>query len=281
MVGRLRVEGYEVGLLDGALRFKRLLMKDIDFSGARMTHSIWESCDFENVLFDKAVLIDSSIWGCRFENVSFADTNLRDSAFLRLRMKSTVLQNVDFSRSDMRYCVFDTPTFERCDFSYANLRYIDFRGSRFKDCKFAGVVEEVRFRGYDPETRNPILRKSGNSMRNVDFSEAELRGVSFRNDINLSEVRFPQDENHLVLYHQREVYLEARRVIKSTWKGDDQRKALNLMKSLYLKDDKKNQLMDVYNKKDDLKYFGEDYANRFFNLLKEAQKEVLREKGKT
>jgi uncharacterized protein YjbI with pentapeptide repeats len=274
---KFSIDGYEVELLEEVPVFKKTIVANADFSGGKLGPSIWKKCTFKNVLFDEANLSGFKARGCRFDSVSFLKADVRGAAFLRLKRQDTILQNVTFRESDMRTVVFDMPMIEGCDFSFANLKKVNFSGSRFKNCKFAGLVEEVFFRGYNPYQR----RKIRNPMESIDFSEAELRNVAFRDEIDLSKVKFPKDEECLVLYNQREVYLKARKVIEREWTGDHRKWALGLMKNLYLKESKKGQHMDFYNKKDDMKYFGEEYANRFFSLLKESQRKVLQEKGST
>jgi uncharacterized protein YjbI with pentapeptide repeats len=269
---------YDMTLLKNVPKFKKASFMDIDFSGARFGHSIWERCIFENVIFDEADFSEFSSWGCRFTRSSFRKANLRGSAFLHSRRKPTVFSGVDFSHSDMRNIVLDITVFEECDFSHANLTKVDFHGGRLRDCKFAGVLRATRFRGFDSHDKKSLRNR--NPMERVDFSGADLRHVAFTDGIDLSSVIFPGDDNHLVLCNQREVFLKAREIIEKEWVGEDRRIALSMMDDIHLREIKKEQKMDLVNKKDNSEFFGERFANDFSSLLKEVHENIQQTKGR-
>lgn len=67
---------------------------------------------------------------------------------------------------------------------------MDFRGSAFTDCVFKGKLEDVTFERHT----FGLEHLPPNSMRGVDFSEAEFHDVDFRG-LDLAEVRWPSDRD--------------------------------------------------------------------------------------
>jgi hypothetical protein len=67
-------------------------------------------------------------------------------------------------------------------------------------------------------------------MENVDFSQAELRGVSFLNGIDLRKCKFPKGDNYLLVTNPARTYKIAAELVRNKWNGEDQRQALILIK---------------------------------------------------
>jgi Pentapeptide repeats (9 copies) len=108
--------------------------------------------------------------------------------------RRNTFHDVDFTAADMRGSIYGAVEFLRCKFNHAKLVKVDFQSSAFTDCSFEGELRDVLFyrRGFDCERFPP------NEMKRVDFRRARLRGSEFRG-LDLDEVFFPQDEDHIVV----------------------------------------------------------------------------------
>jgi hypothetical protein len=73
---------------------------------------------------------------------------------------------------------------------------VEFGSTIFLRCRFAGVLREVIFsdHGFRTGKRDP------NPMEDIDFSAATLRWVECRG-LNLDRVRWPTDDDHIVVRH--------------------------------------------------------------------------------
>ena len=130
-------------------------------------------------------------------NVSFRSTDLRGALLGGTSdgdSRRNRFHNVDFTAADMRGTMFRATEFVRCKFNRAKLVKVDFQSSAFIDCSFEGELREVIFcrRGFDCERFPP------NEMKQVDLRRTTLRGSEFRG-LDLDEVLFPQDEDHIVV----------------------------------------------------------------------------------
>jgi uncharacterized protein YjbI with pentapeptide repeats len=265
-IGRMNVEE-----LSHLSEFENIELDNIDLSYCRLRNSRWTKCTFNDVIFSEADLKDTRTWGCTFRNVSFRKADLSDSNLGgHIKGKTNSYMNVDFGYADLRNTSYSFPLFQDCDFSFANINSVDFNGSRFKNCRFAGTLDSTIFRGYSAigESYQRFSgRKHRNLMENVDFSRAELRGVLFTHGIDLSSVLFPDDDSHLVLNNQRATFKRARRIIEDKWKNEDRRIGLNLIDKIHLTNEKKRQSLDLLNKDDHIEFYGERFAEKFFDLI--------------
>jgi hypothetical protein len=135
------------------------------------------------------------MWTTRIEDVTFRSTDLRQSALGGIVENHTnAFHRVSFIECDMRQTAYTSARFSECTFRSTRLDNVNFQGSIFEDCTFEGELKEVCFNrtGFGAEKLSP------NDMVRVDFSRASLRSVEFRN-LDLNEVRFPTDEEHIVL----------------------------------------------------------------------------------
>jgi len=92
-------------------------------------------------------------------------------------------------------------------------------------------------------------------MARIDFSRADLRSVEFRN-LNLDEVYFPTDENHIVLNEYTRTLDSALQSLRS--RDDAAFRSLTAYLEVYRKWAGPNQQRGVLNKIDLVEIGGED-----------------------
>ena len=132
----------------------------------------------------------------------------------------------DFGGAHLRGLRADSAAFNGCDFSEAELLQDDFNRCQFQRCRFAGLITEVCFRAeswHADEVTRRVSPPDPDCVTDCDFTQARLRSVSFEH-LNLREVRFPDDDEHLALPDLRCVLLQLRQQLAH----DDSRVARQL-----------------------------------------------------
>jgi uncharacterized protein YjbI with pentapeptide repeats len=181
--------------LTGYLELKNIQLEGMDFSDAMLAHMRFFHARIANCKFDHADCRDWKVRATDVTGTSFVRSNLRNAALgTWYAGRGNRYEFVDFSRAEMRGLLSSTATYADCDFSNARLDKIDFQSSSFIRCRFAGEVREVLFYDHAYKTSKEEL----NRMEDVDFSKAQLRWVEFRH-LDLDRVRFPEDDNHILL----------------------------------------------------------------------------------
>jgi hypothetical protein len=111
-------------------------------------------------------------------------------------------------------------------------------------------------------------------MRNVDFSEAQLFGVSFTHEIDLKTCILPRDNSALLIEDLEQTYIRARQVINKEWNNAEHKRiASEYIDKIFYNKDRQNQPNDII----DISMLSEgkemeEFGRKFFNLLKEASK---------
>lgn len=167
----------------------------IDFSGATFTELMIRNLSMDNCLFDKARLDSMRMWGTQVRNTSFVAASLREAALGTAgELGINTFENVDFSRAKMGRSAWFVAKVDGCKFD--GLKDVDFKGTQFSNCSFDGTISDVSFQ----KTTNLVdaARFGSNEMKNVDFSNAKFSWVEFR-DLDLDEVTWPVDDDHLVV----------------------------------------------------------------------------------
>ncbi len=104
-------------------------------------------------------------------------------------------------------------------------------------------------------------------MKNVDFSEVELGDVLFSHKVDLSNCKFPEKGDFIIVKNLPTTYIKVREIIEKDWSGEDKRQGLLLIDNFYNSDMKKGMPMDYidtsYNK-----HLGFDFQKKFFDLMK-------------
>lgn len=277
---RIEAGGHGVTQRFGSLKLKSVKVESVDFSYADLSYSWWEACKVSNSLFEEAKARELWVYATDFSNCVFKNTNLSYSYLgENVGMNSGSFKNVEFLGADLKECIFCFPIIENCIFKDCNLIATNFDGSRMKACRFAGKVDSAWFRGYSTSAQKSLFgifnrvdpKAFPNPMEDIDFSEAELIGVSFSHGIDLSKCFFPKDDSkYIVVKNLKEIYSRAKYVIEREWGEEDRRKGIGFIDTIFYKPDHRDQQLDFIDK-DLLTDSGKDQAfgEKFFNLMKE------------
>lgn len=258
---------------------RRLNFESVDLSCAELRGTWWTRCNVKDSLFSKTDFREVHIEASKFSNCTFSRCDFRD-AYLNTsrRSESGSFENVVFHRSNLSRVIFGFPILRNCSFENCKLSTTQFSASQFYDTKFAGPIESVFFKGkLDPPFgwfEKLIYAKKKysifNPMENVDFSQAELKGVSFLNEIDLRKCKFPTGENYLMITNPTQTYKIAAELIRNTWKAEDQGVGLGLV-GIYNRNESQNKPVDFI----DLSVASHDgkeleFGQNFFDTLRKA-----------
>jgi uncharacterized protein YjbI with pentapeptide repeats len=189
----------EVHQLVGAVTIRGATWKSLDFSNSRMEALRFFGCTIDDCVFDRCSCRDWRLWSTTVSDSRFHSADLRQSGLGGIQGGiRNAYRNVDFSEADLRSTAYHAAEFTNCTFKNTRLDGVDFQTSVFTNCHFEGVLREVQFhrRGFRGDAFPP------NEMLRVDFSRAKLRWVEFRG-LDLESVRFPEDDEHIVLNDYR------------------------------------------------------------------------------
>ena len=198
--------------------FEGLELNDLDLSRCHLENTYWLNCAFRHVRFE----------GLRGRGMNFASTRIESGSFVRPDLRNAnwglngldgpALSDVEFIKTDLRGTTYGHPIFRRCQFADSNIKDVNFSGSRFEDCVFIGVLDAVTFNGwdFDADSRVAALR---NPMKDLDFTNSELKNVAFSRGIDLTSCRFPA-EGYVKLSHPRRIYERVLKRIDSEWSGE-------------------------------------------------------------
>lgn len=202
-----------------------------------LTISSLARVDFSEGFIPHLRFSGAGLTDCRFDGGRLTDLHTRDSTFIRCSFRGTYLdgaelgpgsrfEQCDFGGAHLRGLRADSAAFNGCDFSEADLLQDDFNRCQFQRCRFAGLITEVCFRAESwqaDEVTRRVSPPDPDCVTDCDFTQARLRSVSFEH-LNLREVRFPDDDEHLALPDLRCVLLRLRQQLAR----DDSRVARQL-----------------------------------------------------
>lgn len=152
------------------------VIEDQDFTRVDLNEPIFTDVHFINCIFDRTGFFDVRLYNCDFTNCNFEQVDLTTATIGAHGGRYT---NCIFTKCNLRKGYFYRPEFVNCLFDRCKLDRIDFRASSFENCKFIGKMNDVTFyRNYDSDL---TVGAQPNPMRNIDFSEAILHDVDFRN----------------------------------------------------------------------------------------------------
>ena len=271
----VRLRGYEVELVSGALEFERILVKDIDFSHASLTETIWRRCSFSNCKFDHSDLGDAAFFDCHISSCVFVNSNLTGCVLGgHLRRRSGELMDSEFNGGKFKDVVFAFPKIERCIFD-CDITNVDFNGSQIVDCKFAGKLDRVIFRRRPSESVTEEMRLTRlipeNRMDHVDLSEAHLHDVDFWNGVDLTKCIFPKNKHGLFLVLDGPVvFVELKKEIESSWNGEERRIGLGYTDNYYLDRIKDGQRHFLIDEESFIEDWGESLGHRYATLIREV-----------
>lgn len=253
-----RTPGADVAVLEGTTEVRGAVWKALDLSGSRLNGVRFFDCIIENCVFDGCSCKDWRLWSTKVSDSTFRSADLRESALGGVQdSRRNTFRKIDFTGTDLRQTAYVSAEFVECSFKNARLDKVDFHGSTFADCRFEGELHEVLFyrTGFRGDAFPP------NEMIGVDFSCAELRWVEFRG-LNLESVRFPQDDNHIIL----DDYPAALDRLLGALKGREDL-ASRKMVAVFANDRKWAGRRGILNKNDLLEIGGEDALNSVLTIL--------------
>jgi len=224
--------------------FKGGTLKHVDLTFADLEDTVWEDYRFGDVRADSANISHCVFSGCSFEDVWFDGANLNSSVLGGYTgYETNTFKRVSFIKADLRNTVYRFPLFEDCDFSRARFASVNFAASRFVRCRFAGRLSGVEFHGswdwrYELGQERDYFTRRGiapqdirNTMLDVDFRDADLRGVTFWG-VDLSRSKLPSDEKHVIVQDPRSFFESVRTVLDREWEGSDRQEALETLDML-------------------------------------------------
>ncbi|WP_276374122.1 pentapeptide repeat-containing protein [Chryseolinea sp. H1M3-3] len=274
----IEVGGHSLVQKIGTLKLKSVSLTSVDFSYAELNYSWWEKCQISNCLFEETKAKEIRVIASDFIDCIFKKADLNCSYINEnIGSNSGSFKRVQFLETNLKECLFYFPVIEDCVFDNCNLEATNFNGSRFGNCKFIGLVDSPWFKGYPVNVHKSLFgffnrinpKDFPNPMKNIDFSEAELIGVSFINGIDLSKCIFPNDpEKYVVVKNLHYVFSTAKRIVNESWNEEDRRKGHNLIDNIYFSKDRQNQYMDLLDKNlltEDENENG--FGERFFKLI--------------
>ena len=189
----------------GAVTLDGVRIEGVDLRGADLAGLRIKGSSIVSSRFDDANL-QMSVW----KKVSVAD-----SSFTRADLREAVIgdgvrksrfERVDFRNARMANAG-PSATFVDCDFSKALLTRVEFRDARLVRCRFAGPMLETVFYG------KRGVRGHDERLEDVDFRNAQFHHVAFRR-LNLTNVRLPTSDGHLVVEDPRCVLTRALEAIR-------------------------------------------------------------------
>jgi uncharacterized protein YjbI with pentapeptide repeats len=193
----------DVTVLGGITSIEGASWQSIDFSCSQLPGLRLSDCQIRDCVFDRCRMPDLRVWSSDFSNVSFRFADLRGAVLggtSENDSRRNSFHDVDFTAADMRGTIYGAAEFLRCKFNHAKLNKVDFQSSTFTDCSFEGELRGVLFyrKGFKGELFPP------NEMKRIDFRRAKLRWSEFRG-LDLDEVFFPEDEDHIVVENYPEI----------------------------------------------------------------------------
>ena len=191
----LGLEMTEAGLFDlrgitlpARLQVNSATLHGLDLGDAVLDRLWLTASHVSDCVFDGASWRDGRVWGCTFESCSFVRTDLRELGVAPEHdSRRSLFRDCAFTKASMRGFVCPGAVYEDCRFEDCKLAKVDFGGSIFRRTRFAGRLSEVVFADlpWDHERFEP------NEMEDVDFHDAELYYVEFRN-LAMDRVRWPE-----------------------------------------------------------------------------------------
>jgi hypothetical protein len=188
--GRVRVDPND------DLIFKNEDIRDVDFSGLKCKRIAVINTRFERCHFEKLKLNEFSFGAGRETSEYF------DCSFDEMRVHN---MGSGYAR------------FVRCTFGNVDLREWYGWGTELIDCTLSGRLRGGIFSGTVREDSQSFLRRKHNAFHGNDFSGMALEDVAFRNGIDLSLQKLPNEPGYLYL-PEAEASIRRARADVITWR---------------------------------------------------------------
>ena len=273
---KIQADGHGFIKKTGSLKIEETVLESIDFSFSDISHSNWQKCVFKKCLFEEVRAKEIKLAACDIEDCVFVKSNLSYSYLNEnIASNSGSYLRCHFKETDLSESIFCFPIIKECVFENCKLVATNFDGSRLFNCRFLGEVNSPWFRGYSTTANKSILgifnrinvKNYRNEMKNIDFSNSKLIGVSFSHEINLQNCTFPKSDQYIFIENLKDTMRKTRAIIESNWEGEYRREGLLLIDNVYFKKDKHDQSDDFIDThpiaSSDLQF-----DRVFFNLIK-------------
>lgn len=190
--------GFFVEELGDVLKFKNVLMADLDLSGASLPSFRVHDSQVRNCRLVDANCSDWRLWGSAVEGCDFAGASLNRAAVGTWHeSRANSWRGNSFVRADCRFGVAWAAFFEDCDFSRSCLDGVEFDQCAFSRCRFSGRLSKVHFNG------NAVGdRPAPPELDQVDFRDATFHEVEFRG-FTLQSILLPTESDLIVVPHAR------------------------------------------------------------------------------
>jgi uncharacterized protein YjbI with pentapeptide repeats len=269
------VSNYSIIINENILEFKNARLQGIDFSFSDLSYSLWTKCEFVNLTLFNTKATNIRFWACKMKSSIVEKTNFSNSLLGgRLKTDSGSFEDVNFKNDNFKSTVYSFPLFKNCVFENCNLDEVNFDGSRFESCIFKGRLYSTIFRGITTDYKKGVFWEKSinpsdfpNQMKNIDFTGAELNGVSFINGVDLSSCKLPSSGDYLLVSNLEHLYKKAKGIISVEWAGENRRIGLEIIDSVYYTKNHKSQKQDIIDKKFLTEQFGFDFADKFYALI--------------
>jgi hypothetical protein len=232
----------------GFLRFDHAHLRNEDFSGRRL------KIGFRS--------FESSFTGCKFEKMTIGDAGWGGG-----RVQSLYTEcSFDGTRMGMR--APGNARFVRCSFKGVRIKMMMSLACEFIDCVFTGQVDGAVLRGELLPDDHERYGRARNVIEGNDFSEAELRDVSFRGGVDLTINRLPQGDDYVLVDQSRPVLEHLRERVLQMPPSQLREDALIIIES-DLKWATRGQKQLLYHRGDQVKNLADGDAF-VFDMLREA-----------
>ena len=244
------------------VEFTGVSITNVDFSNGSLPGLRFKNCFISNCVFASANLREWRLWGTRIADSSFVKCDLRDSALGGDDEAPNTWSHCDFSEADMRATTHSAAWMSHCSFVNTRLDKVDFWGTQFEYCQFSGSLRNVVFAA----SMDGDKVKRVNHMLHVDFSNASLHDVWFRN-LDLDTVVWPLGSDHIVVSDYPRAL--SRVIGRLERRADMTSRQLAAMVGVWLKSVGKNQSRGVVSMLDLRECGGSEAVDLFKRCLEE------------
>lgn len=245
-------------------RERLFLAKNVTFYSCDLSFSdfsgwLFENCHFENCQLDTTNFNEAKFTACKFLKSAFRKTTFKRAAInINNGSDSGLIEDCNFNECNFREANFGFPIIRQSNFINCHLRFCNFDASRLENVRFSGKVETTFFNGSPQSYSKPLFgflssfdpKKIKNEMKNVDFSSATIEDVTFANGIDLSTIKWPDDNSIILIKKPREFFSKLISAItNSDWSMNDKDLAIRLINNVHFHETYRNQEIVTIEKK--------------------------------
>ncbi len=256
---------FDYDLIDNFINISNQKIISTDFYDCDFRYANFTICNFLDMKVVNSNFSFSKFYGSKIHNTTFHSSIFKDTAFIFNKGIVCEMLNVIFENCIFESLALDFTYFQNCQFINCKIKKTDFNGSRFENVTFSGIISDSFFRHkikHPPQYSivDKLFRKSNitkeyvNEMKQIDFSNCELSGVTFADGLNLKSCSFPISDRYLFINDSEKTFSKAQNYINEKWTGEYKRLANIVFSSFFFS-----------------KYKGENQIHDFidFNIIKE------------